>query len=120
MALSHIGTGGDTMKWFTDLKKGQKVLILINAVLAIALLVLAFSGVGHSDLFAIGFIIGFFNIISIIFARGLFKFGIDINTENAGDNVEPSEWKYMNWYMNWGWISLVEAAIIIIGLVVKE
>ena len=46
------------MKWFTDLKKGQKVLILINAVLAIALLVLAFSGVGHSDLFAIGFIIG--------------------------------------------------------------
>ncbi len=43
MAFSHIGTGGDTMKWFTDLKKGQKVLILINAVLAIALLVLAFS-----------------------------------------------------------------------------
>lgn len=46
------------MKWFADLKKGQIILILINAVLAIALLVLAFLGVGLSDLFAIGFIIG--------------------------------------------------------------
>ncbi|MBO4781334.1 MAG: hypothetical protein J5522_02970, partial [Lachnospiraceae bacterium] len=83
------------MKWFADLRKGQKMLLLINVVLIIALLVLAFSGVGLSDLFAMGFIMGFLNIISIIFARGLFKFGIDLDTENAGDNVEPSDWKYM-------------------------
>ena len=108
------------MKWFADLKKGQKILILINAVLAIALLVLAFSGVGLGDLFAMGFIIGFLNIISIVFARSVFKFGIDLDTENAGDNVEPSEWKYMKWYTNWGWVTIVEAAIIVLGLVIKE
>ena len=108
------------MKWFADLRKGQKMLLLINVVLIIALLVLAFSGVGLSDLFAMGFIMGFLNIISIIFARGLFKFGIDLDTENAGDNVEPSDWKYMKWYSSWGWITVIEVAIIILGLVIKE
>ena len=118
--IANVRDWGDAMKWFKDLRKGQKLLILINFVLAIALLVLAFSGVGLSDLFAIGFIIGFFNIISIIFARGIFKFGVDINTENAGDDVEPSEIKYMDWYIKWGFSTLVEIAIIIFGLVIKK
>ena len=108
------------MKWFADLKKGQKILILINAVLAIALLVLAFSGVGLGDLFAMGFIIGFLNIISIVSARSVFKFGIDLDTENAGDDVEPSDWKYMNWYMRWGSLTLAEVAVIVLGLVIKK
>lgn len=108
------------MRWFKELRKGQKILLLINAVLIIALFILAFSGIGLGELFAIGFIIGFFNIISIIYARSLFKFGIDINTENAGDNVEPSEIKYMDWYIKWGFSTLAEIAAIIIGLVIKE
>ena len=108
------------MKWYTDLRKGQKILFLINAVLAIVLLVLAFSGVGLSDLFALGFIMAFLNIFSIIYARGLFKFGIDINTENAGDDVEPSDWKYMNWYIRWGEMTVAEIAVIVFGLVIEK
>ena len=120
MALTYIETEVNTMTWFKELRKGQKILFLINAVLIIALFVMAFSGIGLSELFAMGFIIGFFNTISIIFARGLFKFGIDINTENAGDDVEPSEWKYLDWYIKWGFSTLAEIAVLIFGIVLKK
>ena len=37
------------MKWFKELKTGQKILLIINVVLAVALFVLLFSGAGNMD-----------------------------------------------------------------------
>ena len=105
------------MEWFKELRTGQKVLFIINAVLAVASFALIFTGAGSVDFFIIGTAVASMNIFSILFARAGFKFGIAINTENAGDDAEPSELKYMSWYMNWVFFTLVAAACIICAFV---
>lgn len=107
------------MKWFKELKTGQKVLLIINVVLAVALFVLLFSGAGNMAFFAIGILISFINCFSIAFAKVGFQFGIAINTENAGDDVEPSGFKYMDWYINWTFSTLVVIGMVICGFVFK-
>ncbi|MBR3532437.1 MAG: hypothetical protein IKN80_00905 [Clostridiales bacterium] len=105
------------MKWFKEMRKGQKVLFLINVVLTAALFVLSYTGYGRQELFGIGIIMGLINIYSIVFARAGFKFGIAINVDNAGDDVEPSELKYMDWYMKWGFYTLIVIACAVCAFV---
>jgi len=108
------------MRWFKDLRMGQKILILVNVALIVVLIVLVFSGVGLDQLFALGILVGIMNIISIIFARASFKFGIALNTENEGDDVEPSDIKYLNWYIRWWSFTLVMLGAVICGLVFEK
>ena len=105
------------MKWFKELRKGQKILFLTNVVLILVLSVLMFSGVGNAELFVMGVFIGVINLFSIIFARKGFKFGIYLNADNVGDDVEPSELKYWDWYSRWGFSTLAVLACVICGLV---
>jgi len=104
------------MEWFTEMKAGQKILCIINAILIIVQIILIICGVGRVDFYGFGITVGIFTIIFIIFAKGGFQFGIEINTENAGDDVEPSELKYMDWYMKWGFSTLMVIGLIICGL----
>ena len=107
------------MKWFRELRKGQKVLFLTNVVLIIGLIVLVLFGIGDVRFFALGIVIGFINLFSIAFAKRGFQFGIMLNTENAGDDVQPSEIKYTDWYLNWGFYTLVVIGTVICGLLFR-
>ena len=57
------------MEWFKELRTGQKVLFIINAVLAVASFALIFTGAGSADFFIIGTAVASMNIFSILFAK---------------------------------------------------
>ena len=105
------------MKWFKDLRKGQKVLLLIDAVIAIVSFILIFSGVGNDEMLIFAVLITIINCISIVISRSFFKFGIWLEADNVGDDVEPSDLKYLYWYISWGSMVLVSIALIVLGFV---
>ena len=106
------------MKWFKDLRKGQKVLLLIDAVIAIVSFILIFSGVGNDEMLIFAVLITIINCISIVISRSFFKFGIWLEADNVGDDVEPSDLKYLYWYISWGSMVLVSIALIVLGFVI--
>lgn len=108
------------MKWFKDLRKGQKVLLLIDAVIAIVSFILIFSGVGNDEMLIFAVLITIINCISIVISRSFFKFGIWLEADNVGDDVEPSDLKYLYWYISWGSMVLVSIALIILGFVIGK
>ena len=108
------------MKWFKDLRKGQKVLLLINAVIAIVSFILIFSGVGKDEMLIFAVLITIINCISIVISRSFFKFGIWLEADNVGDDVEPSDLKYLYWYISWGSMVLVSIALIVLGFVIGK
>ena len=108
------------MKWFKDLRKGQKVMLLINAVIFIVTFILIFSGVGKDEMLIFAVLITIINCISIVISRSFFKFGIWLEADNVGDDVEPSDWKYLNWYLSWGSMILVSIALIVLGFVIGK
>ena len=114
------GIGGVVMKWFKDLRSGQKVLILVNIVVAITLIILIFTGVGLVEVFSAGLLIIIFTILSIVFSRFGFMIGIHLNADNVGDDVEPSDIQYLNWYIRWWGMTLVSIASIILGLILEK
>lgn len=108
------------MKWFKDLRKGQKVLLLIDAVIAIVSFILIFSGVGNDEMLIFAVLITIINCISIVISRSFFKFGIWLEADNVGDDVEPSDLKYLYWYISWGSMVLVSIALIVLGFVIGK
>jgi len=108
------------MKWFKDLRKGQKVLLLINAVIVIVSFILIFSGVGKDEMLIFAVLITIINCISIVISRSFFKFGIWLEADNVGDDVEPSDLKYLYWYISWGSMVLVSIALIVLGFVIGK
>ena len=108
------------MNWFKDLRKGQKVLLLINAVIFIVSFILIFSGVVNDEMLIFAVLITIINCISIVISRSFFKFGIWLEADNVGDDVEPSDWKYLNWYISWGSMTLVSIALIVLGFVIGK
>lgn len=108
------------MKWFKDLRKGQKIMLLINAVIFIVSFILIFSGVGKDEMLIFAVLITIINCISIVISRSFFKFGIWLEADNVGDDVEPSDWKYLNWYLSWGSMILVSIALIVLGSVIGK
>ena len=108
------------MKWFKDLRKGQKVLLLIDAVIFIVSFILIFSGVGKDEMLIFAVLITIINCISIVISRSFFKFGIWLEADNVGDDVEPSDLKYLYWYISWGSMVLVSIALIVLGFVIGK
>ena len=108
------------MKWFKDLRKGQKVMLLINAVIFIVTFILIFSGVGKDEMLIFAVLITIINCISIVISRSFFKFGIWLEADNVGDDVEPSDLKYLYWYISWGSMVLVSIALIVLGFVIGK
>jgi uncharacterized membrane protein AbrB (regulator of aidB expression) len=108
------------MKWFKDLRKGQKVLLLIDAVIFIVSFILIFSGVGNDEMLIFAVLITIINCISIVISRSFFKFGIWLEADNVGDDVEPSDLKYLYWYISWGSMVLVSIALIVLGFVIGK
>lgn len=108
------------MKWFKDLRKGQKILLLINAVIAIVSFILIFSGVGNDEMLIMAVLITIINCISIVISRFFFKAKIQFEADNVGDDVEPSDLKYLNWYLSWGSMILVSIALIVLGFVIGK